>query len=118
MSKGAAGLLILSAMIGASAALAHEPRPLGDSGLQISVGFRNEPAFEDQLNAVDVFVRRADGSGVSGADNVVDLRVEVQLRTTDQFDAASVAARSSARRGSRSARHISGYLDNDEFSKD
>jgi hypothetical protein len=92
MRTTAASLLILSAMIGAATALAHEPRPLGDSGLQISVGFRNEPAFEDQLNAVDVFVRRADGSGVSGADNVVDLRVEVQLRTTDQFEAASVAS--------------------------
>jgi len=88
----ATSVLALSALIGASSALAHEPRVVAGGALQISVGFRDEPAFEDQVNAVDVFVRRSDGTGVSGPDNVVALLVEVQLRTTDAFDAPSVAS--------------------------
>ena len=52
------------------------------------VGFRNEPAYEDQINAVDVFVQRtADGSGLIGAGDRVELAVEVQLRRDDAIDA-------------------------------
>jgi len=73
-----------------SAARAHEPRAVGDGALSIAVGFRDEPAFEDQVNAVDVFVRRSDGSALSGPDDVVDLEIEVRLLVTDSFDASVV----------------------------
>jgi len=89
-------LLALCALLGASAALAHEPRAVAGGGYQISVGFRNEPAFEDQVNAV-VFVRRSDGTGLVGPDDVVDLQVEVQLREIDAFDATLLDAAELAR---------------------
>jgi hypothetical protein len=86
--------MIVAAMVcvGMAAAQAHENRQLG--GYTITVGFRAEPAFEDVVNAVDIFVNRtSDGKAISVRDgDVVDLSVEVQLREDDDFNAAILAA--------------------------
>ena len=78
--------------VGVAAAQAHENRQVG--GYTVTVGFRGEPAFEDVVNAVDIFVNRtSDGKAISVRDgDVVDLSVEVQLREDDDFDAAILAA--------------------------
>ena len=78
--------------VGLASAQAHENRQVGDYTL--TVGFRSEPAFEDVVNAIDIFVNRAsDGKAISVRDgDVVDLSVEVQLREADDFDAEILAA--------------------------
>ena len=78
--------------VGVAATPAHENRQVG--GYTVTVGFRGEPAFEDVVNAVDIFVNRtSDGKAISVRDgDVVDLSVEVQLREDDDFDAAILAA--------------------------
>jgi hypothetical protein len=73
-----------------AAVQAHENRLVG--GYTVTVGFRVEPAFEDVVNAVDIFLNRtSDGKAISVRD-VVDLSVEVQLREDDAFDAEILAA--------------------------
>jgi hypothetical protein len=74
-----------------ASAQAHENRQVGDYTL--TVGFRAEPAFEDVVNAIDIFVNRtSDGKAISVRDgDKVDLRVEVQLRETDDFEAKILA---------------------------
>ena len=78
--------------VGAAAVQAHEVRQIG--AYTLTVGFRAEPAFEDVVNAVDIFVNRtADGRAISVRDgDVVDLQVEVQFRAADDFDADVLAA--------------------------
>jgi hypothetical protein len=78
--------------VGPASAQAHENRQVGDYSL--AVGFRAEPAFEDMVNAIDIFVNRtSDGKAISVRDgDVVTLSVEVQLRETDDFAAETLAA--------------------------
>ena len=78
--------------VGVAAAQAHESRQVG--AYPLVVGFRLEPAFEDVVNAADIFVNRtSDGKAVSVRDgDVVNLSVEVQLREVDAFDASIPAA--------------------------
>jgi hypothetical protein len=78
--------------VGLASAQAHENRQVG--GYTLTVGFRVEPAFEDMVNAIDIFVNRAsDGKDISARDgDVVTLSVEVQVRETDDFDAKILAA--------------------------
>jgi hypothetical protein len=78
--------------VGLASAQAHETRQVGDYTL--TVGFRVEPAFEDVVNAIDIFVERTnDGKDISiRAGDVVSLSVEVQLRKTDDFLAETLAA--------------------------
>jgi hypothetical protein len=78
--------------VGLASAQAHENRQVG--GYTLTVGFRVEPAFEDVMNAIDIFVNRAsDGKDISVRDgDVVTLSVEVQVRETDDFDAKILAA--------------------------
>ena len=78
--------------VGVAAIQAHENRPVG--GYTVTVGFRAEPALEDVVNAVDIFVNRtSDGKAVSVRDgDVVNLSVEVQLREDDDVDASILAA--------------------------
>ena len=77
--------------VGAVVLEAHENRAVG--GYTVTVGFRVEPAFEDVVNAVDIFLNcTSDGKAVSVRDgDVVDLSVEVQLRDEDGFDAPILA---------------------------
>jgi hypothetical protein len=77
---------------GLATAQAHENRQVGDYTL--TVGFRVEPAFEDVVNAIDIFVNRtSDGKAISVRDgDVVALSVEVQLRKADDFTAEILAA--------------------------
>jgi uncharacterized protein YggL (DUF469 family) len=78
--------------VGVTAAQAHEMRAVG--GYTLTVGFRAEPAFEDVVNAVDIFINRtSDGKAISVRDgDVVNLSVEVQLREDDDAEAATLAA--------------------------
>jgi hypothetical protein len=89
------GLLIAvgaMVLIGVAAVQAHENRQVG--GYTVAVGFRAEPAFEDMVNAVDIFLNRtSDGKAISVRDgDNVNLSVEVQLREVDDFEAAILAA--------------------------
>jgi hypothetical protein len=78
--------------IGVVAIQAHEVRQIG--AYTLAVGFRAEPAFEDVVNAVDIFVNRtADNEAISVRDgDIVDLQVEVQFRDAEDLDAAILAA--------------------------
>jgi hypothetical protein len=78
--------------VGLASAQAHETRQVG--GYTLTVGFRVEPAFEDMVNAIDIFVdRTSDGRDISvRAGDVVSLSVEVQLRKTDDYLAETLAA--------------------------
>jgi hypothetical protein len=87
-------LITVSAMmfVGVAALQAHEERHVG--GYTVTVGFRAEPAFEDVVNAVDIFLNRtSDDKAISVRDgDVVNLSVEVQLREDDELDAEILAA--------------------------
>jgi hypothetical protein len=87
-------LMTVGAMfcVGLAVVEAHENRQVG--AYTLAVGFRAEPAFEDVVNAIDIFVNRtSDGKALSVRDgDVVDLSVEVQLREADEFDAEILAA--------------------------
>ena len=87
-------LMTIGAMVcaGVVVAQAHENRQVG--GYTVTVGFRAEPAFEDVVNAVDIFINRSsDGKAISVRDgDEVDLTVKVQLREDDTFDAEIWAA--------------------------
>ena len=80
-------LMTVGAMlcVGLAAVQAHENRQVG--GYTLAVGFRAEPAFEDVVNAIDIFVNRtSDGKAISVRDgDVVTLSVEVQLREARRF---------------------------------
>jgi hypothetical protein len=78
--------------VGAAAAQAHEVRQIG--AYTLAIGFRAEPAFEDVVNAVDIFINRtSDGNAISVRDgDIVDLQVEAQFRAADTFDAEILAA--------------------------
>ena len=78
--------------VGLDSAQAHETRQVG--AYTLTVGFRIEPAFEDVVNAIDIFVdRTSDEKAISVRDGaVVTLSVEVQLRETDDFAAETLAA--------------------------
>ena len=50
--------------VGLAAAQARENRQVG--GYTLAVGFRAEPAFEDVVNAIDIFVNRTgDGKAMA-----------------------------------------------------
>jgi hypothetical protein len=87
-------LMTVGAMlcVGLAVVEAHENRQVG--AYTLAVGFRAEPAFEDVVNAIDIFVNRtSDGKAISVRDgDVVDLSVEVQLREADDFNAEILAA--------------------------
>jgi hypothetical protein len=85
----AIGAVVLGSVV---AVQAHEVRQI--EAYTLVVGFRVEPAFEDVVNAVDIFINRtSDGRAVSVRDgDIVELDVEVQLRATDAFDAEVLAA--------------------------
>jgi hypothetical protein len=78
--------------VGLASVQAHENRQVG--GYTLTVGFRAEPAFEDVVNAIDIFVSRtSDRKPISVRDgDVVNLSVEVQLRKTDDFNAEILAS--------------------------
>lgn len=71
-------------------AFAHETRIVGP--YKFVIGFRNEPSFVDEPNAVDITVSRAsDGRPIDrSAGDIVDLEVEVQLRDAEAFDSEIV----------------------------
>ncbi|NEO73221.1 hypothetical protein [Moorena sp. SIO3H5] len=77
------GIMALSAI----PARAHETRVVG--AYKVTVGFRNEPAFEDVVNAVDVILRNAaDDSPVdTDKEDKIDLDVYVLYLKEDKFDA-------------------------------
>ena len=78
--------------IGVVAIQAHEMRQIG--AYTLAVGFRAEPAFEDVVNAVDIFLNRtADNKAISVRDgDRVDLQVEVQFLDAEDSDAGILAA--------------------------
>ena len=116
-------LLILVGGIQAGSAFAHEQRNFLGGQYILFVGFVNEPAFEDEANALDLFlIRDIDGDGkctqdtpdacldwqpVSKRDgDVVDLEAKVLYLADDEFNAQI-----------REQRKLKGELDQD-FSDD
>jgi len=87
-------LMAVGVLLGLGAAVvhAHEVRQIG--AYTLAVGFRAEPAFEDVVNAIDIFINRTtDGIAISVRDgDIVDLQVEVQFREAEAVDAAILAA--------------------------
>lgn len=96
----ALNLLILGAGIQTGSAFAHEQRLFLNGQYILFVGFRNEPAFEDEGNALDLFVINdikpdnggcTDDLGDSCGDwkpvDSVDVKVKVLYLTADQFNA-------------------------------
>lgn len=72
---------------------AHERRLVGPSGeYTVVVGFRNEPPFEDEVNAAEIIiVRTADQRPLNAAaGDVVNLTVEVQLRADEAYTADTI----------------------------
>ena len=70
----------------------HETRIVGP--YKFVVGFRMEPTFVNEPNAVDIFVSRAsdDRPIDKGKGDIVDLKIEVQLRDREAFDSRIVEA--------------------------
>lgn len=54
--SGALMLAIVAAIAGPTTSTAHETRQIADGQYQFVVGFLNEPAFQDELNAASVRV--------------------------------------------------------------
>lgn len=84
-------LVLASALCGfvsvsSQTAWAHETRIVGP--YKLVIGFRNEPSFVDEPNAIDVIVSRAsdDRPIDKSKGDTVDLNVEVQLRDAEAFD--------------------------------
>lgn len=71
---------------------AHEVRQFG--AYTVRVGFRMEPAFEDVVNAIDIFLNRTkDDKAISVRDgDEVDLQVKVQFLEAEDSDADILAA--------------------------
>lgn len=84
LAVACAGLL-WSAVPDEAWAFPHETRIVGP--YRLVVGFRAEPAFEDQNNSIDIFVYRAsDGRPINaGAGDVVDLTVDAHLRDHEAY---------------------------------
>lgn len=101
-------LVVLVGGIQAGSAFAHEQRnfagPSGPAHYILFLGFRNEPAFEDEGNAMDLFlIRDKDGDGKCTIDNgdtcgdwlpvskrdgdTVNITVTALYLTEDQFNA-------------------------------
>ncbi len=97
-------LVILVGGVQTGSAFAHEQRNFLGGQYILFVGFRNEPAFEDEANGLDLFlIRDRDGDGrctedtpdacldwlpVSKRDgDVVNLEAQVLYLTDDQFNA-------------------------------
>lgn len=76
----------------AAFAFPHETRIVGSGKYQLVVGFRNEPAFENVVNALDIFVTRASDARPinTSVGDVVDLTVEVQFRNADTFSSSTI----------------------------
>jgi hypothetical protein len=70
----------------ATQTIGHEARIIG--GYRFVVGFRNEPAFSNELNAFDLTITRASDSRPinRSAGDLVDLQVEIQFRNREAFD--------------------------------
>ena len=100
----ALNLLILGAGIQTGSAFAHEQRNFLGGQYILFVGFRNEPAFEDEANGLDLFlIRDSDGDGKctqdtpdacldwlpvdKGNGDVVDIQAKVLYLADDQFNA-------------------------------
>lgn len=97
----ALNLLILGAGIQAGSAFAHEQRLFLGGQYILFVGFRNEPAFEDEANALDLFVINdtiPDNGGctIDNGDSCgdwvpvdsVDVKAKVLYLAADQFNAS------------------------------
>lgn len=87
-------ILGLVLLIGSTSLLmAHERRLVGTYGqYTLVIGFRNEPAFQGEMNAIDIIVTRSsDQKPISTrAGDTVDLEVEVQTRAQEAFNAPVV----------------------------
>jgi hypothetical protein len=92
--RAAAATCAIGVVVASSALVlsAHERRVVG--GYTIVVGFRSEPAFEDEVNGADIgLVRTSDQRPINAsAGDVVDLTVQVQLRKSESFDSDVVQA--------------------------
>ena len=85
-------MIVCLVLLSTTQAFAHEPREVGP--YTVTVGWRVEPAFEDEPNAVDILISRtADEKPISVRDgDVVELSVEIQLRADDALDAEVIQA--------------------------
>jgi hypothetical protein len=100
----ALNFVILVGGIQVGSAFAHEHRNFLGGQYIMFVGFRNEPAFEDEANGLDLFlIRDSDGDGQctqdtpdacldwlpvdKGAGDKVDIKVKVLYLAEDKFDA-------------------------------
>jgi hypothetical protein len=86
-------LLTVGVLLGLGAAAVHEHEVRRIGAYTLSVDFRAEPAFEDVVNAIDIFINRTtDDKAISVRDgDVVDLRAEVQFREAEDSDADILA---------------------------
>lgn len=92
-SRGFVVAVVLGAALAAGlsprASLAHESQIVGPKGeYVVVVGWRQEPAFSDVMNAASIGISRAsDGRAINAnAGDVVDLDVEVQFRAGSPKD--------------------------------
>jgi hypothetical protein len=89
-------VIVSGVLLGVSAkdALSHESRIVANGKYEMVCGFRNEPAFEGEINAVDIFPSRAsDGKPIdTSVGDVVDLTVVVQYRAAESFNSAVVTS--------------------------
>jgi hypothetical protein len=74
-------LSALSSLLTVAPASAHEPRAIGGGALHVAVGWRNEPAFTDTVNALDFIV--TDNVAVTSIQLAVDLLYFKGDSTTD-----------------------------------
>lgn len=76
-------------------ASAHERREVVNGDFRLTVGWRVEPAFEDGINAVDIFVVRLpseDAVSVRDGDEL-DPNVTLMYLDEEEFDAEIIAAK-------------------------
>jgi hypothetical protein len=66
-------------VLAAAPALAHQGKELGD--YQVEVGFSVEPAVQNQMNGVELFVETRDGQKVEGVEKTVQFEVRAGGKT-------------------------------------
>jgi hypothetical protein len=79
--KVVAGIAFFVALsvLTAAPALAHQGKELGD--YQVEVGFSVEPAVQNQMNGVELFVETKDGQKVEGVEKTIQFEVRAGGKT-------------------------------------
>jgi hypothetical protein len=79
--KLATGFVCVSALmlLTAAPALAHQEKELGD--YTVEVGFAVEPAFQNQMNGVELFAETKDGKKVEGLEKTIKFEISAGGKT-------------------------------------